>query len=100
MAKSLDIIKTGAARKPAVPTVRRDSLVIGDVYAVKDRHFMHTGVRTNPPSTGGNGRVVGYQSIIVKGNVKDGSDGAAFTTKGDKQVVLVGKAEVTVYPNA
>lgn len=95
MATSTNIVTVNKANR-APATVRRDSLKVGDLFSNKadGRVFMHTGTRTNPPSQGRAG-TVGYNSIVVRGKIKTGSDGAAFSENGSRQVFPRGNATIT-----
>lgn len=99
-------------------SVRRSTLTVGDLYSVKggSNTYMHTGRRTAPPSgrtveisVGGRSMqhevfkslgvddsgstVIGFQSIIVKGSITPGSDGAAVSWE-DKEVTFLGRAAI------
>ncbi len=109
MAKnSLSIVTNGSA-DVASSDPTRDSLELGDLFSlVKDKHkgrvYMHSGVRTQPPSAGSTNNkrfndrpVIGYQSIIVKGSVSSGEDGTIFTTDGSKTIVRKGHATIELH---
>ena len=114
---SLGMVSSGTSR---VKETRRSMLVMGDVYRVerRGRTFMHTGCRTAPPSAceviaitplgpktvplykvhgrHANGEnIIGWQSIIVDGAIKPGSDGAVVSFE-DKRVFLVGKGTISL----
>jgi hypothetical protein len=42
--------------------------------------------------------VVGFQSMVVVGNIKDSEDGATVSFKGDTEVTVVGHAITTIRP--
>jgi hypothetical protein len=105
MAKRLSTVLTG----DVATNVQRKDLDVFDLYSLKagGRVLMHTGVRTSPPSAapdGGRGLardadgnvVVGYQSVVVQGKIKDKSDGAVFTSDGEKPVIRRGRAQVSL----
>lgn len=84
--------------------IRKRSLTVGDLYKKKvdsDKVYMFTGRRTAPPSEYTSilfidyygVHVVGFNSIVVQGDVKEGSDGAVVSFKDD-DVYLVGKARI------
>lgn len=102
MSKSTSIVSTSSTTRPT-NTVARRTLKMGDVFSrPKEKNgnlYMHTGVRTKPPSAGATrygSKVIGYQSIVVKGTIKVGEDGARFTDKGDTTVLKVGTATVAL----
>ena len=115
-----DMVKTVTA-VASVKTVARRDLVVGDLYKNRSggRIYMHTGLRTAPPSghtvdivvgsqtftvnasnikgyTDNGDAILGWQSIIVDGDVKSGSDGAAITFDGDKDVLHVGYVDLNL----
>src|SRR5690606_16310823 len=112
----------GAAAVAPTTTKRRRDLKMGDLFRNVNggKIYMHTGVRTAPPSgtntvrvtVGGNevyrstdrnlgyapngDVIVGFQSIVVRGKVSPGQDGAVVTFDGDKEVVYLGRAAITL----
>lgn len=119
-AKSTSVV-TNAARHGRPKDVRRDTLVIGDLFQRKNgrgRVYMHTGCRTAPPSgrtltcefngskqnielfkkcgVQGGKDIIGFQAIVVEGDVDEGEDGAAVTYDGAALVTWVGRAEITL----
>ena len=105
MAKRLSTTLVGSV----ITTTQRKDMDIYDLYSLKagGRVLMHTGVRTSPPSEAPNGGrglardtngnvVVGYQSLVVSGKIKDQSDGAVFTSDGDKPVIRRGRANIAL----
>lgn len=101
-------------------TVNRNKLTIADLYLdAKGRTLMFTGFRTRPPSGGGGVQVykdgtvvidtslpslgtteggqtiIGYQSMVVEGRIRTGSDGTTVSfTRGN--VTWIGRAEITL----
>lgn len=105
MAKRLSTNLTGTTSTQ----VSRKDMDMWDLFSTKagGRVLMHTGVRTLPPSSApNNGRglpvdgdgnvIIGYQSVVVSGKIKDKSDGAVFTSDGDKPVVRRGRGQVSL----
>src|SRR5690606_1132258 len=97
--------------------VKRSSLQMYDVFSVNGTKYMHTGVRTTPPSSNGtviydpetgrqrkvggrpvlgytpNGdEIIGYQSVKLN-NVTPGEDGATVSFNPDANVTYLGRAE-------
>lgn len=120
MSNSLNIV-TGSKRVPTTTVVKRSSLKVGDLFRNRDggKVYMHTGQRTAPPSgrtvsiqvgnqtvshevfksLGRNAAgqdVIGYQGIVVQGKVAYGQDGSVVTFDGNKDVVLLGTAELSL----
>ena len=117
MAKSTSIV--GSASYLAMEEkVLRSALNVGDLYKEPNngRVLMHTGQRTMPPSgrrvevrignqtvvhevfpslgTNAAGQdIIGFQSIVISGDVGTGQDGAVVSFK-DGEVTLVGKATI------
>ena len=112
-ATSLGMVNSGVGD---LRMTRRSALEPGDLYSVEEdgRILMHTGVRTCPPSTRfvsvttpagtqqvevhkaigrrPNGEdIIAFQSMVVEGDIKDGSDGAVVSFK-DKEVYYMGRA--------
>lgn len=42
--------------------------------------------------------VIGFQSIVVVGDIKDSEDGASISFKGAKEVTVVGHADTVICP--
>jgi hypothetical protein len=114
-ATSLGMVNSGVG---SVRKVLRSTLIPGDLYRVErqGRTLMHTGARTCPPSARSinvvtpagtfpvevhatigrrpNGEdIIAFQSIVVDGDVKAGSDGAVVSFS-NKNVYLVGRATI------
>lgn len=120
--KSINIVSS-VNRVPATVIKKRSALEVGDVFknANGKRLYMHTGVRTAPPSgsapttivvngqtinvpstvrslgrTANGQDIVGFQSIVVQGTVKTGEDGSSVSFDGTQDVIVVGKAELAL----
>lgn len=99
----------------------RKNLQPGDLFKVKggSRVYMATSMRTTPPSDNqfvvevngkrhthqirkplgklANGKeILGYQSIVMEGSIPFGEDGGIVTFNGDREVTVVGRAQVTL----
>lgn len=112
---SADVLNTD---KRIGTKVKRSSLQMYDVFSVNGTMYMHTGVRTTPPSSNGtviydpetgrqrkvggrpvlgytpNGdEIIGYQSVKLN-NVTPGEDGATVSFNPEANVTYLGRAEI------